>query len=170
MRRLIAGLAIGLVAVACAAQTIPLASKIDASNLDSSHLVETLKAHQRQLDPLREQYSFHETAEFLTLGDDGSVEKKTVSDYKMFYVNTHPVRVLLHRNGQPLNEEDATRTQQHLVKDTAKANSAPATTPGAIQGSVTLIVIRQAPAPSERAASSNWMSKVFSRAPTTTTT
>jgi hypothetical protein len=117
----------GLVAVACAAQAIPPASKIDASNLDSSHLVETLKAHQRQLDPLREQYSFHETAEFLTLGDDGSVEKKTVSDYKMFYVNTHPVRVLLHRNGQPLNEEDATRTQQHLVKDTAKAKK---TAPG----------------------------------------
>jgi hypothetical protein len=107
-----------MAAALAVAQTSP---PPESSSFDNGRLVQTLQARQRQLDPVREQYSYHETAEFQTLNDDGSVEKKTVSDYKMFFVNTHPVRVLLHRNGKPLDQEDAERTQQHLVHDTAKA-------------------------------------------------
>jgi len=118
MKRLVYGIFI-LLAVG-----ISLAQQPAPPQYDAKRLLQSLKDHQRKIDQLRGQYSYRETAEFLTLDDQGNVTRRTVSDYKMFFVNTHPVRVLEHRNGQPLDEDAAASTREHLVKDTARAQRA----------------------------------------------
>lgn len=120
-------LALGLgIAMAGHAQSpTPAASPAAAPIPDVPTLMEQVRAHQRQLDALQENYTFHEIDAIDTLNKDGSVKKTETETYEIFYVNSHEVRRQIQKNGKDLDADQQKKEQERVTKYVEKAQQTP---------------------------------------------
>jgi hypothetical protein len=111
-----------LAAVAPAQTDLPLP--------DVPTLMNQVQDHQRQMEAVRENYTFHELDVTDTLNKNGTVKKTESEDYEVFYVNTHEVQRLVQKDGRDLDADQAKREQEHVMKEVAKAQQTlPGTSP-----------------------------------------
>jgi hypothetical protein len=107
---------------------------------DVPTLLNQVRDHQRRLDAVQENYTFHETDVVQELNKDGSTKKTETDEYEIFYVNTHEVRRLLGKNGKDLDPDQQKKEQDRVTKDVEKAQQTP---PGqAPNGEVVISVSR----------------------------
>ncbi len=79
-----------------------------------------MEDHQKELDGARENYTYRET-ELLTVVDKrGKVRKTEEKVSHVFFVNGHPVRTLIEKDGKPLNAGDLHREEERASKEAAK--------------------------------------------------
>ncbi|MGB6868805.1 MAG: hypothetical protein WBD93_04265, partial [Acidobacteriaceae bacterium] len=78
---------------------------------DVPTLIQQVLAHQRQMEAVQENYTFHETDLTHELNKDGSVKKTESEEYEVFFVNTHPVRQLIRKDGKDLNPDQQKKEQ-----------------------------------------------------------
>lgn len=97
-----------------------------ASMPEPATLVKEIEAHQRRMDELRENYTFHE----LTLTDDldpRGVVKGTASEERdVFFVNGYRIARLLRKNGKELSEAERRSEQDRIAKLIEKDMNEPA--------------------------------------------
>src|SRR6202034_1585342 len=78
-------------------------------------LVKEIEAHQRRMDELRENYTFHE----ITLTDEldaaGTVKGMDSEERDVFFVNGFRIARLLKKNGKDLSEGDR-RSEEARIK------------------------------------------------------
>lgn len=119
-----------LAPIAAGAQAIP----------DVPTLMNQVREHQRQLESVQENYTFHETDVIDRLNKDGSVKKTETEEYEIFYVNTHEVRRQIKKNGKELDADQQRKEQERVAKYVEKAQKTP---PGqAPNGEVVISVSR----------------------------
>ena len=107
---------------------------------DVPTLLNQVRDHQRQLDAVQENYTFHETDVVRELNKDGSVKKTETDEYEIFYVNTHEVRRLISKDGKDLDPDQQKKEQDRVTKYVEKAQQTP---PGqAPNGEVVISVSR----------------------------
>lgn len=92
---------------------------------DVPALITQVRDHQRQMDSIRENYTFHEVDLTDELNKNGSVKKTDSEESEIFYVNTHEVRRLIRKNGKDLSAAEQKKEQDRVAKEVQKAQQTP---------------------------------------------
>lgn len=92
---------------------------------DVPTLIQQVREHQKQMEAVQENYTFHETDVTHELNKDGSVKKTESQEYDVFFVNTHPVRRLIRRDGKDLDTDQQKKEQDRIAKEVEKAQQTP---------------------------------------------
>jgi hypothetical protein len=92
---------------------------------DIPTLIKQVRDHQRQMESVQENYTFHETDFTQELNKNGSVKKTESEEYEIFYVNTHEVRRLTRKDGKELDVGHQKKEEERLTKYVEKAQQTP---------------------------------------------
>jgi len=104
-------------AVAQAAKPTPSPAPIP----DIRTLMLQVQAHQRQLDKVRENYTFHEFQQTDDLDSNGTIKKTETQENEVFFVNSHHIERLVKKNGKDLTPEEQKKEQDRVTKQVEKA-------------------------------------------------
>jgi hypothetical protein len=88
-------------------------------------LVKEIEAHQRRMDELRENYTFHEITLTDELDSNGAVKGMESEERDVFFVNGFRIARLLKKNGRELSEADRNSEQDRIRKLIEKDVKAP---------------------------------------------
>jgi hypothetical protein len=97
------------------------AKSADAPIPDIPTLMLQVQAHQRELDKIRENYTYREFIQTDDLDSDGHVKKTETEEDEVFFVNSHHIRRQVKKNGKDLTPEEQKKEQEHVTKDVEKA-------------------------------------------------
>lgn len=92
---------------------------------DVPTLIQQVRDHQRQMESVQENYTFHEVDTSRELNKNGSVKKTESEEYEIFYVDTHEVHRLIKKDGQPLDPDQEKKEQDRVTKYVEKAQQTP---------------------------------------------
>jgi hypothetical protein len=92
---------------------------------DVPTLMREVQEHQRQLDKVREQYTYTSTQATEDLDASGRVTKTESVTGEDFFVNGHVLSRTVKKNGQPLDAHDAEKEQERVAKLVEKAEQTP---------------------------------------------
>lgn len=92
---------------------------------DVPTLMLQVQAHQRELDKVRENYTYREIIQIDDLDSSGHVKKSETEEYDVFFVNSHHIRRLVKKNGKDLSPDEQKKEQERVTKDVEKATKLP---------------------------------------------
>jgi hypothetical protein len=92
---------------------------------DVPTLLAQVRAHQRQMDALQENYTFREDDVTTVMDKRGKVKSTDSETYEVFFVNTHEVKRLIAKNGKPLDPGQQQKEQKRVMKEVDKAQQTP---------------------------------------------
>ena len=92
---------------------------------DVRQLMVEVMAHQKQLEKVRENYTYRTTSTTQDLDSSGRVTKTETDETEVFFVNTHHIERTVKKDGKPLSEHDAQKEQERVTKIVEKATKTP---------------------------------------------
>jgi len=81
--------------------------------------------HQKQLEKVRENYTYHSSTTTQEIDGNGNVKKTESEDSEVFYINTHRIERTVKKDGKPLNDHDQQKEQERINKLVEKAQKVP---------------------------------------------
>jgi hypothetical protein len=84
-----------------------------------------VSAHQKELEKVRENYTYKSDSRIEEMDSDGRVKKIESEGSEVFYVNTHRIERTVARDGKPLSDHDRQKEQDRIVKLVEKAQNVP---------------------------------------------
>jgi len=88
-------------------------------------LMREVMDHQKQLDKVRETYTYSSLQTTQDIDGNGQVKKTESEEGEDFFVNGHLIERTVKKNGQPLNEHDQQKETQRVTKEVEKAEKTP---------------------------------------------
>ncbi len=88
---------------------------------DIPALMLQVQAHQRELDKVRENYTFRELMQTDDVDSDGKVKKTEIEEYEVFFVNSHHIQRLVKKGGKELSADEQKKEQERVAKQVEKA-------------------------------------------------
>ncbi len=88
---------------------------------DIPTLMAQVQAHQRELDKVRENYTFREALQTDDLDSNGQVKKTETEESEIFFVNGHHIERLVKKNGKDLGADEQKKEQERVEKEVEKA-------------------------------------------------
>ncbi|WP_420237497.1 hypothetical protein ACOBR2_18120 [Telmatobacter bradus] len=113
-----AGLLCVLAGSAGAQQTAPLS--------DVRQLMQQVEEHQRQLDKVREDYTYTSSTTTEDVDSSGRVTKTETAEEENFFVNGHPITRLVKKDGKALDGKELEKETERVTKRVEKASQTPA--------------------------------------------
>ncbi|HET6206822.1 MAG TPA: hypothetical protein VFD98_08435 [Terracidiphilus sp.] len=107
-----------------AAQTSP-----NAPLPDPRQLMREVMDHQKQLEKIRESYTYNSTQTVQDVDAKGNVTKTETTENEDFFVNGHVIERTVKKNGQPLSEHDQQKETERVTKLVEKAQKTPSGQP-----------------------------------------
>ena len=104
---------------------LPAQQPANAPLPDMRQLLREVMAHQKQLDKVRENYTY---SSFQTVQDveaNGQVKKTETEESEDFFVNGHVIERNVKKNGQPLSGHDLDKETERVTKLVEKAEKTP---------------------------------------------
>lgn len=139
LRRLCECLAIA--ALLCGGVPRASAAAEDAALPDIRQLMVEVMQHQREMDKVRENYTYHSTVLTEELDSAGKVTKTSTEETDTFFVNSHRIERTTKRDGKPLEGRDLEKEDERVKKLVEKAQNVP---PGqALEGPSQTVTITQ---------------------------
>lgn len=92
---------------------------------DIRQLMQEVQQHQRQLDSVRESYTYSSLMTTQDIDANGKVTKTQTEEHEDFFVNGHVIERTVKRNGQPLNAHDEQKETDRVTKLVEKAEKTP---------------------------------------------
>jgi hypothetical protein len=92
---------------------------------DIRQLMEQVQAHQRQLDKVRESYTYTSMQTTQDIGADGQVKKSETEEHEDFFVNGHIIERAVKKDGRPLSDHDQQKETERVTKLVEKAEKTP---------------------------------------------
>ena len=127
------GLAFGLVVLLLPALAGQLAAQNsapqDAPLPEIHQLMHEVEQHQRQLEKLRENYTYSSLQTTQDLDSNGRVKKTETEEDEAFFVSGHDIERTVKKNGQPLNQHDEQKETERVTKLVEKAQNTPSDQP-----------------------------------------
>lgn len=117
-RALVFWLLSGLCTAFCAAQQA-------APIPDAVTLLREVAQHQRQMDKVRENYTWRESIVSHMLDKHGNVKKTESEVDDVFFVNTHEIRRQIEKDGKPLTADEEKKEQDRVMKQVERAQKTP---------------------------------------------
>ena len=81
--------------------------------------------HQKQLEKVRENYTYHSSTTTQEIDAGGQVKKTESEDSEVFFINTHRIERTVKKDGKPLNDHDQQKEQERVNKLVEKAQKVP---------------------------------------------
>ena len=92
---------------------------------DIRKLMLEVVAHQKQLEKIRENYTYRSSFTDDQIDSDGKVQKTETEEREVLFVNTHRIERTVKKNGKPLNDHDQQKEQERVNKLVEKAEKTP---------------------------------------------
>ena len=108
-----------LVSLACAAPAAFGASEPGALP-DAATMLREVEAHQKQLDKVRENYTFRAVQTTRQLDSSGHTKKIETEEHEVFFVNGERVQKLVRKYGKDLTPDQARKEQDRVNKEVLK--------------------------------------------------
>ena len=88
-------------------------------------LVQEVAAHQKQLDEIRESYTYTSSQTIQDIDKNGRVKKAETVEHEDFFVNGHIIERTVKKDGQPLTGHDLEKENERVTKMVEKAEKTP---------------------------------------------
>jgi hypothetical protein len=108
-----------LVLLACVAPAAFGASE-PAALPDAATMLREVEAHQKQLDKVREDYTFRSVQTTRQLDSSGNTKKVETEEHEVFFVNGERVQKLVRKDGKDLTPDQARKEQDRVNKEVLK--------------------------------------------------
>ncbi len=92
-------------------------------------LIQEVQDHQRQLDKVRESYTYTSMQTTQDIDANGQVKKTETEEHEDFFVNGHVIERTVKKDGQPLSDHDQQKETERVTKLVEKAEKTPAGQP-----------------------------------------
>ena len=96
---------------------------------DMRQLMQEVQDHQRQLDKVRESYTYPSLQTTQDIDANGQVKKTETQENEDFFVNGHIIERTVKKDGQPLSDHDQQKETERVTKLVEKAEKTPAGQP-----------------------------------------
>lgn len=96
---------------------------------DIRQLMREVVDHQKQLEKVRENYTYSSQQITQELDNDGKVTKTESHEADDFFVNGHVIERVVKKNGQPLNDHDQEKETERVTRLVEKAEKTPSGEP-----------------------------------------
>jgi hypothetical protein len=96
---------------------------------DIHQLIQEVTEHQKQLEKVRENYTYSSARTVQDFDANGQIKKAETSESEAFFVNGHAIERTVKKDGQPLSEHDQTKETERVTKLVEKAEKTPSTEP-----------------------------------------
>ena len=107
----------------------PAQTSADAPLPDARQLMREVMEHQKQLEKIRESYTYNSTQTVQDVDAKGNVTKIETTENEDFFVNGHVIERTVKKNGQPLSEHDQQKETERVTKLVEKAQKTPSGQP-----------------------------------------
>jgi hypothetical protein len=87
---------------------------------DAATMLREVEAHQKQLDKMRENYTFRAVQTVRQLDGSGKVKKVETEEHEVFFVNGHRVEKLVRKDSKDLSPDQARKEQDRVNKEVIK--------------------------------------------------
>jgi hypothetical protein len=104
---------------------VPLARAAEASLPDIRELMREVETHQKQLEQVRENYTYNSVETVQDVDSNGQVKKTESEEYDDFFVNGHLIERAVKKDGQPLSGHDEEKETERVTKLVEKAQQTP---------------------------------------------
>jgi hypothetical protein len=92
---------------------------------DPHQLMQDVFAHQKQVDKIRETYTYSTQLTVQDLDASGNVTHTELQELDTFFVNGHEIARLMKKDGKPLDEKEQEKESAHVTKLVEKAEKTP---------------------------------------------
>lgn len=92
---------------------------------DIHQLIREVEAHQKQLEKVRETYTFSSTQITQDIDSNGAVKKTETQEFEQFFVHGHLIARKIKKNGTPLSPGEDQKETDRVTKLVAKAEKTP---------------------------------------------
>jgi hypothetical protein len=96
---------------------------------DVRQLMLAVQAHQKEVDKVRENYTYTSMQTVESLDSDGQVKKTETTENEDFFVNSHAIERKVKKDGKPLDAHEEQKETQRVTKEVEKAEKTPADQP-----------------------------------------
>jgi hypothetical protein len=96
---------------------------------DPRQLMRDVVAHQKQLETIRESYTYSSLLTVQDVDSAGKVTRTESFENEDFFVNGHVIRRAVKKNGQPLKDHDQQKETERVTKLVEKAEKTPPSEP-----------------------------------------
>jgi hypothetical protein len=96
---------------------------------DAATMLREVEAHQKQLDKVRENYTFRAVQTTRQLDSSGNTKKVETEEHEVFFVNGEQVQKLVRKDGKDLTPEQARKEQDRVNKEVLKISKPGYTNP-----------------------------------------
>lgn len=93
---------------------------------EARQLLELVREHQRQLDKVRENYTYTSVQTLEDIDANGRVTKTEKNEFEVFFVNSHAVSRMVMKAGKTLDDREQARETERVTKEVEKAEKTPA--------------------------------------------
>jgi hypothetical protein len=97
----------------------------DAAIPDIRQLMIEVMQHQREMDKVRENYTYHSTVVTEELDSSGKVTKTETEEIDTFFVNAHRIERTVKKDGKPLSGHELDKENERVTKLVEKAQHVP---------------------------------------------
>jgi hypothetical protein len=99
---------------------LPSAASEQSTIPDAATMLREVEAHQKQLDKMRENYTFRAVQTTRELDSSGNTKKIETEEHEVFFVNGHRVEKLVRKDGKDLTSDQARKEQDRVNKEVVK--------------------------------------------------
>jgi hypothetical protein len=92
-------------------------------------LMQEVQEHQKQLEKVRENYTYSVSQVVQDIDPNGRVKKTETHDFEEFFVNGHLIGRMVKKDGQPLSDHDQQKESERVTKLVEKAEKTPSDQP-----------------------------------------
>jgi len=103
----------------------PGQQKPDPPLPDIRQLMREVQEHQKQLDAIRENYTYTSWQVVEDIDSEGTVKKQETGEYEEFFVNGHVIERKVKQNGHLLDEKEQQKETERVTKLVEKAEKTP---------------------------------------------
>jgi hypothetical protein len=87
---------------------------------DAATVLREVEAHQKELDKIRENYTFRAVQTTRQLDSHGDVKKIETEEHEVFFVKGHQIEKLVRKDGKDLSPDQARKEQDRVNKEVVK--------------------------------------------------
>jgi hypothetical protein len=103
----------------------PAAGAGESALPDIRQLMHEVEAHQKQLEKVRENYTYNSLQTTQDVDSSGQIRKSQSQEFNDFFVNGHIIERLVKKDGQPLAGHDEAKETERITKLVQKAQNTP---------------------------------------------
>lgn len=112
-----------------AASVLACAAQSNAPLPDPRQLMRDVVAHQKQVEKVRENFTYSSQITVQDLDSNGKVTKTESFENEDFFVNGHAIRRQVKKNGKPLSDHDQQKETESVTRQVQKAEKTPSDQP-----------------------------------------